>query len=365
MRLIVICFWHGKTSSDRQARRETGTTNSRHFNLDRISATVAGDSTTGLIRGYSRANRHCPWSGPCDRGSTSMRLPQEKAGRASTLWELGRTSAGPAHPKGGMRFLKTLAGESYRRPSRGRLTRSSRPGAKTWATRQGVSGLSTFGPAWVAKGGTGHTASQEQTRGSRGLEKKLPEVLETLLDRKVVKKRRVRLIFQDEARFGRMVRIRRCWAPAPQRPVVDNGYEREFQYVYGAVSPIEGDLDWMICPAMNTEQMSKFLAQVSAAHARDFIIMVVDGASSHVAKDLVIPENIRLHRLPGYSPELNPQEHLWDEIREKEFPNRVFSDMAGVVRTLKTGLPRLASDRDRLRSICAWPWIVSLNLTAN
>src|SRR5882672_6687006 len=140
-------------------------------------------------------------------------------------------------------------------------------------------------------------------------------------------------MFQDEARFGRRVRIRRCWAPAPQRPVVDNGYAREFQYVYGAVSPMEGELDWMICLAMNTEQMGKFLAQVSAAHAQDFIVRVVDGASSHVAKDLVVPENIRLHRLPGYSPELNPQEHLGDEIREKEFPNRVFSNMSGVVRT--------------------------------
>ena len=53
--------------------------------------------------------------------------------------------------------------------------------------------------------------------------------------------------------------------------------------------------------------------------------MVVDGASSPVAKALVVPENICLHRWPGYSPELNPQEHLGDELREKEFPNRVFS----------------------------------------
>ena len=50
--------------------------------------------------------------------------------------------------------------------------------------------------------------------------------------------RRVRLMFQDEARFGRMVRIRRCWAQKPERPVVCNGYEREFLYVYGAVSPL-------------------------------------------------------------------------------------------------------------------------------
>jgi hypothetical protein len=80
---------------------------------------------------------------------------------------------------------------------------------------------------------------------------------------------------------------------------------------------------------------------------------------------LVIPENIRLHRLPAYSPQLNPQEHLWDELREKEFPNRVFADMAGVLRQLEQGLPRLAGDPDRVRSITAWPWMISLNLNAN
>ena len=90
------------------------------------------------------------------------------------------------------------------------------------------------------------------------MEKKLPEVLAALLSPDVVKGRHVRLMFQDEARFGRMVRIRRCWSPKPQQPVVDNGYERQFQYVYGAVSPVEGQLDWMICPVMNTEQMGKF-----------------------------------------------------------------------------------------------------------
>ena len=161
------------------------------------------------------------------------------------------------------------------------------------------------------------------------MEKKLPQALAALLTPDVVKGRRVRLMFQDEARFGRMVRIRRCWSPAPQRPVVDNGYEREFQYVYGAVSPLEGELDWMICPAMNTVLMGTFLAQVSAAHLQDFIVMVVDGASSHVAKALVVPENIRLHRLPGYSPELNPQEHLWDELRRRNFRTGCFQTCPG------------------------------------
>jgi len=171
-------------------------------------------------------------------------------------------------------------------------------------------------------------------------------------------------MFQDEARFGRMAKPRRCWAPKPCRPVMLNGYEREFVYAYGAVSPCEGDFDWKICPQMNTQRMSEFLAQVSQRYPGDFIVMIVDGASSHRAKDLVVPENIRLLPLPAYSPELNPQEHLWDEIREKEFPNRVFDSLEGVRKQLRSGLVRLARDGMRLRSITVWPWIVALTLKA-
>ena len=124
--------------------------------------------------------------------------------------------------------------------------------------------------------------------------------------------RSVRLMFQDEARFGRMVRPKRCWAPHPFRPVLRNGYEREFVYVYGAVSPIEGEMDWCLCREMNTLRMGEFLTQVSQAHPNEFIVMVVDGASSHRAKDLVVPENIRLLALPPYAPELNPAEYIWN-----------------------------------------------------
>lgn len=144
-----------------------------------------------------------------------------------------------------------------------------------------------------------------------------------------------------------------------------NGYEREFVYAYGAVSPREGDLDWKICSQMNTQRMNEFLDQVSVEYPDDFIVMIVDGASSHRGKDLIIPENIRLLPLPAYSPELNPQEHLWDEIREKAFPNRVFDSLAGVKKQLKSGLVRLARNRKCVSSITAWPWIVTLILKAH
>ena len=197
------------------------------------------------------------------------------------------------------------------------------------------------------------------------MEKKLPRILAAIRRTKAVQGRPIRLMFQDEARFGRMVRIRRCWAQRPLRPTVCNGYEREFLYVYAAVSPVQGEMDWMIARQMNTQRMSEFLAQVSAAHPSEYIVMVVDGASSHVAKGLLVPQNIRLLRLPPYAPELNPQEHVWDELREKEFPNRVYADLPSVQRQLELGLPKLAASHNALRSLTAWPWINKLILNAH
>jgi hypothetical protein len=198
------------------------------------------------------------------------------------------------------------------------------------------------------------------------MEKKtLPEKLVAVLTADAVRGRLVRLMFQDEARFGRMARIRRCWAPVPLRPIVRNGYEREFTYVYGGVSPLQGQLDWSLSAKMNTEQMNAFLARVSQAHEEEFIVIVLDGASSHKSKDLTIPENIRLIALPAYSPELNPQEHIWDEVREKAFPNLVLDQMAAVVQRLNEEMSAFASDAKRVQNVTAWPWIISLNLNAH
>ena len=237
---------------------------------------------------------------------------------------------------------------------------------KSGPQAQAVSSLSPAGATPLAKSGSGHSAPQGPAGSAGGVEKKtLPEELAAVLKANVVRERPIRLMFQDEARFGRLARIRRCWAPAPLRPVVRNGYEREFTYVYGGVSPLQGQLDWSLSEKMNTSHMSAFLSQVSQAHPQEFIIMVLDGASSHKAKELVLPENIRLIRLPAYAPELNPQEHIWDEVREKAFPNLVLDQMTLVVERLKDGMGILAANADRVRSITAWPWIISLILKAN
>jgi transposase len=217
----------------------------------------------------------------------------------------------------------------------------------------------------MAEGSARYQTPKSRLRGSSRLEKKLKKTLATAVRRHNPDHRPVRLIFQDEARFGRMAKARRCWAPAPCRPVMPNGYERQFTYVYGAVSPQDGKFDWMLADKMNTENMSKFLKKIRRCHPDDFIVMILDGASSHRAKDFELPPHMHLEALPPYAPELNPQEHIWDELREKEFPNRVFESMDGVIIQLKSGLKKLSKQPDVIRSITAWPWIKRLNLNAN
>jgi transposase len=170
-------------------------------------------------------------------------------------------------------------------------------------------------------------------------------------------KRPVRLMFQDEARFGRMSDPRACWAPAPQRPVVNLALIREFRYEYAAVSPLDGYLDHLTAEKMNTDSMSLFLNQVSKAHVEDFIVMVLDGASSHKCKDLKVPENITLVFLPPYSPELNPAEQIWNILRRNYFANRVFDSLNATTLQAETGLQNMSFDRKGLQSLTNWPWI--------
>ena len=170
----------------------------------------------------------------------------------------------------------------------------------------------------------------------------------------------IRLMFQDEARFGRISDPRSCWAPAPLRPLINLALVREFRYEYAAVSPWDGHLDYMTAEKMNTENMTKFLDQVSKTHSNDFCVMVVDGASSHKSKDLMVPGNMSLILLPPYSPELNPAEQIWNQLRRNYFANCVFDSLNAATEQAEKGLSEMAANKAALHSLTNWPWISAL-----
>ena len=112
-----------------------------------------------------------------------------------------------------------------------------------------------------------------------------------------------------------------------------------------------GKMTSLILPYANTDMMNLFLEEVSKDFKDYFVIMLVDGAGWHRSGRLKIPENIRLIYQPSHSPELNPAEHLWEELREKHLPNKAFRSLDAVERTLCEGLGKLHDDLVRLRSV--------------
>lgn len=165
-------------------------------------------------------------------------------------------------------------------------------------------------------------------------------------------------MFQDEARFGRMNDPKACWAPLPVRPLVGAQLVREFVYVFGAVSPLDGCHDSLILPDANTAAMTYFLDELVRRHPDEYLLVFMDQAGWHKAMAHRLPENLEIAFLPPYCPDCNPQEQVWDELREKAFGNRVFGSLEAVVDRAQQGLRDLEANPEGLRSLAGYSWIL-------
>lgn len=169
--------------------------------------------------------------------------------------------------------------------------------------------------------------------------------------------RYLRIMFADEARFGRINRPRPCWAPPGARPEVASQLIREYIYLYGAVCPRDGTCFYLIMPTSDTACFQTFLDALARKHSRHDILLVVDGAPNHRGSALTIPANISLLFLPPYSPELNPKENLWDEIREKIFKNYALKSIEDVRAKLEEAVLYIERNPELVKSITSFPYI--------
>ena len=92
-------------------------------------------------------------------------------------------------------------------------------------------------------------------------------------------------------------------------------------------------------------------------YSKELILLVVDGAGNHCSDELEIPANIILQFLPPYSPELNPQENIWDEIREKIFKNYALKSMNEVNAKLDEAALYIERNPTLVKSITSFPYI--------
>lgn len=170
--------------------------------------------------------------------------------------------------------------------------------------------------------------------------------------------RPVKLLFQDEARFGRIADPAHCWAPPGMRPVVPMHIVREYTHVFSTVCPSDGQSFSLILPYADTAAMRIFLGECSTYFKEYRIVMVMDKAAWHRSHDIGEYENIRILYQPPYSPELNPTEHLWEYIRENHLRNCIWPTLEALENILEGILKTISDCAETIRTLVGFRWAI-------
>jgi hypothetical protein len=127
------------------------------------------------------------------------------------------------------------------------------------------------------------------------------------------------------------------------------------------VNPATGEDFALVLPAANAEAMNLFLARfASALPEGTHALMVLDGAGYHGRAALDVPKNVTLLTLPPYSPELNPIERVFLHLKDRYLSFRHLPDDKAVLDAVCTAWNALRAEPDRLRTLCAYPWITKV-----
>lgn len=99
---------------------------------------------------------------------------------------------------------------------------------------------------------------------------------------------------------------------------------------------------------MNKDIFHNYLKQLSEHKPSELKIVVIDNAGFHSTKDMEIPDNIKLLRIPPYTPELNPCEQVWAYIK-KRFKNKIYENLQDLKDWLKGFIENM--DKETIKSI--------------
>jgi transposase len=157
------------------------------------------------------------------------------------------------------------------------------------------------------------------------------------------RRRKALLLFADEASFAQWGSLGYTWAPRGQQPLVKTCGKRKGYKVWGLIDYFTGRLFYRGgTERFNAAGYCAFLATVLAATERP-IVLIQDGARYHTAQEtqqFITQHAARLtvYQLPSYSPDYNPIEHLWRNVKRSKTHNRYFPTFEALVQAVEEGL---------------------------
>lgn len=167
----------------------------------------------------------------------------------------------------------------------------------------------------------------------------------------------MRLFVEDESRLGLHEGTRRRLTARGVKPLQGILPRYEYFWLFAAVDPLAGaSLEWEM-PALDVPCVQAFLDEFAQSYPESLNLLLWDGAPAHIAHALLIPPNVVLVQLPAYSPELNPVERLWEDLRY-----RLGSALQPSLPALKehaAALIRAYSPPD-LASLCGYDYLLQI-----
>jgi transposase len=157
----------------------------------------------------------------------------------------------------------------------------------------------------------------------------------------------------DEQRIGRRGTTRRVWGRRGVKVHQRLQLRYEWAYLWAAVDARSGVVWWDWLPTMRAEDLRPVVAEVRARGLLDALVW--DGAPSHADAD-VRAVGLPLVALPPYSPELNPAERLFEEVRRR-VEGTVYATLDDKLAAVQACLEEFDADPARVRRLCGWGWL--------
>jgi transposase len=190
----------------------------------------------------------------------------------------------------------------------------------------------------------------DEARRQQWREEEWPAILQE------ARRTRALLLFADEASFAQWGSLGYTWALRGQQPLVKTNGKRKGYKVMGLIDYFSGRLFGEGSNERFTaSRYCAFLASVLAT-TEEPLIVIQDGARYHTAAEIQAfvakhAKRLTVHQLPSYSPDYNPIEHLWRNVKRAKTHNRYFSTFEALIQAVDAGLTSFQNDAAAVKQL--------------